>query len=809
MIDFESWRRGEPAHPAPSTGFEHWRRGDPGLSFFSPPTGQLSITPGAGSLALTGFSPSIAISLLVIPSGSISLTGFAPTVTAPWTSEPGVGALTLSGFSPAIFIGRIVVPPAGSLALTGFAPEASVIVGAHPISLSVSATIGEPTGLFAGLLALYIAGIDRRMGYLAPNTLRVGREISSRAQASCTLRDRTGQLMIVPGQTVYVYQGNTRIFGGTVEEVTEQHAAGTASFVSYQITAQDFARTFDRRVVTELSFGVGATIAQIVGQITQRFLDGEGLAIESATASITLPAPITFGPETVAQAFRKVCDIFQVDFKVDAYGMIRFGPFTADPAPFTLRDADGHWFADTMKITKRRGPYRNRELIATGAGVESVREESFVGDDERQAFNTTFSMSLAPAITLNGAEQLVTELGDEGPSWDWAWERGGTILQQNYAATPISASDTLIVRYRSDATNLVITQDDTEIGVRAAAEGGSGKYERIRSAPYITDPAMARAISEGRLARFGRGLASVLEFETLEEGLDVGQVIDVDLTHPLIDGDFLVNGMESSDVSATYIRHAVRCAANEDGTPARAPDSLTNYFERIFDYAGITSSNGGSTTPQILDARFFLAVTLDGEENPGISVGLQKGNGHTVRLRQFANTLRASLFDCSIFFLHPPVGTGITIDIKANIARAQEMTADAGTDTITADNHRLQIGEIVRFSSDGTLPDGIEADTNYYVVARTTNTFQVSLTDGGSPIDIEDAGSGTITFSTARSSIFRSGSLTFPAGMTMPVITSAFDPDVEITDGTVLTIDVLAVGSDEPGSDGHVFLRYY
>ena len=74
-----------------------------------------------------------------------------------------------------------------------------------------------------------------------------------------------------------------------------------------------------------------------------------------------------------------------------------------------------------------------------------------------------------------------------------------------------------------------------------------------------------------------------------------------------------------------------------------------------------------------------------------------------------------------------------------------EFTANATTDTITATAHGLPNGAVVNFLSNGSLPGGITAYPNefYYVINQTTNTFQISLTSGGSAVDITSTGSGT------------------------------------------------------------------
>lgn len=70
-------------------------------------------------------------------------------------------------------------------------------------------------------------------------------------------------------------------------------------------------------------------------------------------------------------------------------------------------------------------------------------------------------------------------------------------------------------------------------------------------------------------------------------------------------------------------------------------------------------------------------------------------------------------------------------------------TADAGTDVFTATGHGLSDGDVVHVSTTGTLPAGLSANTDYFIISSTANTFQLSLTTGGSAVDVTDAGSGT------------------------------------------------------------------
>lgn len=70
----------------------------------------------------------------------------------------------------------------------------------------------------------------------------------------------------------------------------------------------------------------------------------------------------------------------------------------------------------------------------------------------------------------------------------------------------------------------------------------------------------------------------------------------------------------------------------------------------------------------------------------------------------------------------------------------------ATNDTITSNGHGLLDTDRISLTTDGTLPAGLSTGVVYYVISATTNTFSVSLTRGGSAVDITDTGSGTHTW---------------------------------------------------------------
>lgn len=71
---------------------------------------------------------------------------------------------------------------------------------------------------------------------------------------------------------------------------------------------------------------------------------------------------------------------------------------------------------------------------------------------------------------------------------------------------------------------------------------------------------------------------------------------------------------------------------------------------------------------------------------------------------------------------------------------------DTGTDIITITAHGLEDDDPVMFSnSGGALPSPLTSTDIYYVISAATDTFQVSLTEGGSAVNFSDQGTGTHT----------------------------------------------------------------
>lgn len=76
--------------------------------------------------------------------------------------------------------------------------------------------------------------------------------------------------------------------------------------------------------------------------------------------------------------------------------------------------------------------------------------------------------------------------------------------------------------------------------------------------------------------------------------------------------------------------------------------------------------------------------------------------------------------------------------------------SSANPGVVTKASHGLNNGDVVTFTTTGTLPGTLSINLPYYVVNKATNTFQLSLTSGGAAIDTSSsAGAGAHSYSVA------------------------------------------------------------
>jgi hypothetical protein len=82
--------------------------------------------------------------------------------------------------------------------------------------------------------------------------------------------------------------------------------------------------------------------------------------------------------------------------------------------------------------------------------------------------------------------------------------------------------------------------------------------------------------------------------------------------------------------------------------------------------------------------------------------------------------------------------------MRRNPRPAIAIDVNVTSNVFSATGHAYQNGDVVTLSTTGSLPAPLVSTRDYWVVERATNSFKLSETPGGSPLDITTTGSNSI-----------------------------------------------------------------
>lgn len=245
------------------------------------------------------------------------------------------------------------------------------------------------------------------------------------------------------------------------------------------------------------------------------------------------------------------------------------------------------------------------------------------------------------------------------------------------------------------------------------------------------------------------------------------------------------------------------------------PDTIN---EESFTFTGVTANaNGSYTLTGVATALAKYPYT----ETSGLIRGHSGGtkavlSDTTAFWNTFANKQNDEIITGAWTFNVAPVALGATpasTTALGNVKLSSTPYTSLGVMTVTIATpavvslavHGLIAGDSVQFTTTGTLPTGISLVTNYYVMATgfTTNTFQFSLTTGGTAINTTGSQSGVHTL--VRTTPFAVGNddLRIPSQTKTDALAGGGTFGTPSSSNKFLTEDFLFAGD---GSDGDIVI---
>lgn len=414
--------------------------------------------------------------------------------------------------------------------------------------------------MIAASRELKIAGVDQD-GLLIKDSISVSDDLNARNTCSFSLFDEAGAYVPEVGAVVEFKAGSKLLFSGSIDDTEEGLTRGSPP-MQVRVACVDYNQIADRRLVAEVF--ENKTLGYIVKFIVDKYLAVDGVTYSHVQDGQVITKAV-FNYKPASSCFDELAELIGYAWNIDYAKDLHFFARETYTAPFSLTDTSTNY--RNLKVKKTRSEYRNAQFIRAGHDLTDTLIERFKGDGETTTFTLAFPVGEQPSyIEVNDVAKTIGIQGvDTGKNWYWSKESNQ--ISQDSNGTKLTASDALEVAYKGLFPIIVKSQDDQEVAVRTATEGGSGMYEAIDDDQSIELAGLAIQKADGLLRKFGR-IPKVVEFETdsficaSADELASGQLITIKNTAHGLDGSYLIDRITIRLVDG-YPVYSVRCLDGE------------------------------------------------------------------------------------------------------------------------------------------------------------------------------------------------------------------------------------------------------
>lgn len=534
-------------------------------------------------------------------------------------------------FSSSGFIGLFdapFVPP-----LKSFGPAPIPRSRIQLANVDISAEVQQLTLLGGAAAAqraftIYINGVDRSSNVLLQrDPISINYSASSGSRGSCSMRifSRDGSYRPAVNQEVLVYENenSTRIFGGIIANIEETNYKGQAAH-EVKINCSDFGSLLERAVLEAYFEPPGLIFSPwtMVLEILRTYVPELGIyaSFQSADGTI-IDTEMIFSHIYVSQAIQQICEKDGLDYFVDAYKGLHLvsGTTGYGAAPFNISDNDGNTLTNSIRVRKDGTKYANKVGMRASLRQPAMWHEVFTGNGVDRHFITRYVIEQEPLVFVNDVAKTVVEYGNYGLGpHDFSWGQGSYGVFSNPYAAPYTSSDRIDVYYPGKIQPIIYAQDDVLI----ASDGR--EIVAIFEVKDVEDQDLLLAMAQGNLARL-KVIPYLVDFPTLRHGLMPGQLINVNLSQPLVPNlNLIIQSVSGtcggrntlathrSSGQKAYFKWTVT-ATNAADQGQRNPEKLTLDVRKIR-----VQPQDRHRTTLVVD----LYETLPGVTNPGLAVGI-------------------------------------------------------------------------------------------------------------------------------------------------------------------------------------------
>lgn len=323
------------------------------------------------------------------------------------------------------------------------------------------------------------------------------------------------------GDDVQLFDGSTKIFGGVVVETDDQLQGGLLK--EFMVVCKDYSQLLDRQLVSKTYANM--TASAIVTDIINTFTTG--FTTTNVSGSMTVSS-IKFNYMSVTQSLQKLCEMVGTyDYYVDYDKDIHFFETGDKSAPFSLDDTSGNFIYQSLNYSKDNTQIRNFITVRGGTTIGTTVDNQQVADGKQRVFFVGYNLSsflaykaLAASPTSFSALTVGVDGIDDPASYNCLYNQDQGLLIFPDASKP-AIND--VIKYTGIPSFPLITQLQDPVSV---AENGVYQYIIVDKTIITKAAAKQRALAE--LIQYGNPVTTV-NFSTYTSGLNIGQVVDINL----------------------------------------------------------------------------------------------------------------------------------------------------------------------------------------------------------------------------------------------------------------------------------------
>ena len=319
---------------------------------------------------------------------------------------------------------------------------------------------------------------------------------------------------------VELLDGATLLFSGNIVDLDEGIEAGRLETIDVMV--KDNTHEMDKTLVVRVYEDMDAD--DIIADIGADFLP----AGYNTTTFVNAPVLInyvSFNYEQPSKCFQQLAELIGYDWYVDENKFVHFFAKDANTAPFDLTDTGAKYFFNTLKIHKSITNLRNSIFVRGGEFKGDVFTETEVADGEAKVFKQGFRYSANPPATAISVKKAS--------------------VSQSVGVDNIDNPLSFDVLYNFQ---------EKAVKFRDSNKPTSGQEVEVQGLPHIPVVILVREATS--ITQWAQSLDEG-EFETKENGLRVGQQINVQSTIRNIVEDFIITRIESTLHTPTEMRHRV------------------------------------------------------------------------------------------------------------------------------------------------------------------------------------------------------------------------------------------------------------